>query len=246
MCAGCGALAWSEPPDSGGIFPEQENSVWRHKLKDREGSEPPPLKTLGLPPAPVIPSKLPSALSLHELEHLEAIIEADKGVFVRVGAALVLIRDGRGYKLRGFQTFEQYVEQQFGFSRQHAYRHIDAFETVQKLEKGVENVTKLVTNPVTSEGQAREIKQLGTEKVVDQLRTALHNNSDPVVALKKVVGDLRRARRAGPTSRPAPKPRYAHHETAKHIEVVCQVCSTWHLVDAETGRTVRFRAAGRS
>jgi hypothetical protein len=56
---------------------------------------------------------------------LERVIERGMQTFVEVGRALAEIRDGRLYRT-GHATFEAYCRERWGFSRQHAYRAVDA------------------------------------------------------------------------------------------------------------------------
>ncbi len=53
---------------------------------------------------------------------------------LEVGAALIEIRERKGYQLRGFETFEDYCEKQFGFSVRHDQRMIAAAQTVKALQ----------------------------------------------------------------------------------------------------------------
>jgi hypothetical protein len=45
-----------------------------------------------------------------------------------MGQALAAIRDRRGYRQAGFTTFEQYLQQRWGWSRQRGYQLMQAAE----------------------------------------------------------------------------------------------------------------------
>lgn len=129
-----------------------------------------------LPSAPVIPSHQPSKMTMPELEERERVVKEGKDTFVKVGLALLEIREGRGYKLRGYATFEEYIQNQFEFSRRHAYRLMDAAETAIDIK----NVTKLVT--IENEAQAREIKEIGKETFIEKAQAALATKDPKKIA----------------------------------------------------------------
>lgn len=88
------------------------------------------------------------------LRELEAIVERGKHVFLEVGRALLVIREERCFKERGFKTFEDYCQEHWGFSRSYAHRLIDAAEVVETLPIG---------NAPASESVARELTPLKAE-----------------------------------------------------------------------------------
>lgn len=61
-------------------------------------------------------------------DELEAVVEAGLRTFIEVGQALVELHDGRLYRAT-HDTFDAYVADRFGSSRQHAYRLIEAAKT---------------------------------------------------------------------------------------------------------------------
>ena len=72
-------------------------------------------------------------LEREELGQLEAVIERGQQTFVEVGQALAAIRDRRGYRHFGFTTFERYLQQRWGWSRQRGYQLMRAAEVVTHL-----------------------------------------------------------------------------------------------------------------
>lgn len=153
-------------------------------------NHPPPL-----PAAPVIPSKQPAAMDIMALERNERIINEGKDTFVKVGLALLEIREKRGYKLRGFDNFESYCDSQFGFSRRHAYRLMDAAETVIDIKSVSPGVT------IESERQARAVQEMGKKNFIEKAQAALAT-SEPAKALTKVFHDHREQKEK--PSRPLP------------------------------------------
>jgi hypothetical protein len=85
---------------------------------------------LPLPPAPDIPSK--REMTCAELTAQELIIERGKQTFVEVGAALLDIRDRRGYRFE-YATFEEYCRKRWDFGRVYAHRLIEAAEITANL-----------------------------------------------------------------------------------------------------------------
>lgn len=73
-------------------------------------------------------------VSERRLGELEATVKDGLKSFVAVGNALVELREGKGYKLRGYTTFETYCAKVFGFSDRHGRRMIAAAETAKAVE----------------------------------------------------------------------------------------------------------------
>lgn len=168
----------------------------------------PPLDSLGLPKPIDIPSKQPPAMAMHELQHLEKIVKDGKNTFVNVGMALLQIRDGRGYKLRGFHNFEEYCDKTFELSRRHAYRLMEAIEMLVDIK----TVSNLVT--IENENQAREVKKAGIPQVVEKVKEALEKaGGDPAKALKNVLREEREKRAAEKPK--VVQPRLVPHEDAE-------------------------------
>ncbi len=92
------------------------------------------------------------------LQDLEAVIEQGLKIFLKVGAALLSIRDRRLYR-EDFPTFEDYCRERWGWSKTHVNRQIDAAKVVQ-------NLTPIGVKP-QNEAQARELTRL----TPDQQRT---------------------------------------------------------------------------
>lgn len=61
-------------------------------------------------------------------DQLEAVVAAGLKTFIEVGQALLELRDGRLYRAT-HNTFDAYLRDRFGFTRQHAYRLMGAAET---------------------------------------------------------------------------------------------------------------------
>lgn len=74
------------------------------------------------------------ALSKTRLAELETRVRDGLKSFVEVGNALIELREGKAYKTRGFKTFEDYCEKQFGFTDRHGRRMIAAAETAKAVE----------------------------------------------------------------------------------------------------------------
>ena len=86
-----------------------------------------------------------------ELEHHEAIIQRGLMTFTEVGASLMIIRDKRLYK-KTHSTFESYCQERWGWSRQHATRHIQVAQ--------IADILSPMGDKPTTERQARELTPL--------------------------------------------------------------------------------------
>ena len=86
-----------------------------------------------------------------ELEHHEAIIERGLMTFTEVGTSLMTIRDKRLYK-ETHSTFESYCQERWGWSRQHATRHIQVAQ--------IADILSPMGDKPTTERQARELTPL--------------------------------------------------------------------------------------
>lgn len=69
----------------------------------------------------------------NRLEELESVVRRGLGSFLEVGAALAEIRDSRLYR-RSYGTFADYLQRRWNMGLSHAYRLIDASETVRGME----------------------------------------------------------------------------------------------------------------
>jgi N6-adenosine-specific RNA methylase IME4 len=86
-----------------------------------------------------------------ELEIHEAIIERGLVTFTEVGESLLIIRDNRLYK-ETHSTFESYCQERWGWSRQHATRHIQAAQ--------IGGILSPMGDKPTTERQVRELTPL--------------------------------------------------------------------------------------
>lgn len=98
------------------------------------------------------------------LTECEAIIQDGMTTFLAVGNALVRIRDEQLYLGGGYTSFDQYCRERWDMSGSHAYRLIDASETVRELPPG----TPLPAN----EAQARELKVVAPEARAEVMQEA--------------------------------------------------------------------------
>jgi hypothetical protein len=98
---------------------------------------------------------LPAA-ETDELAQCEQVIERGLKTFMEVGHALLRIRDGKLYRA-AHPTFEDYCQARWGLGRSHAYRLIDASETVAALSPIGD------TPAPVNEAQARELAPLRSE-----------------------------------------------------------------------------------
>lgn len=98
----------------------------------------------------------------------------ERNAAIAQGVILRHVRDHRLYKASGFATFEEYVEQRLGYTRDWADKRIG-------LASVVEQLPTIVGSPaITNEGQARAIKPVlrdhGPEVAAEVLREAADDN----------------------------------------------------------------------
>ena len=125
-----------------------------------------------------------------QLRECEAVIERGMRTFIDVGRALAKVRDDRLYREQ-YETFEDYCQQRWGWSRSRAYRMIEASETVGAL-------SPMGDTPMpTSERQARELSGLDPETAADVMHDAHEQTNGKPTA--KAIKDSR--------DRIAPKPK---------------------------------------
>lgn len=126
----------------------------------------------------------PSALTPAEVDQLaadEAIIEAGQAIFMKVGMALARIRDARLYRAT-HDTFADYVDQRWGFTRIRAYQLIEAGVVAASMS------TMVDTPEIENERQARAlapiVKESGPEAGAEVLREVAE--SDEKVTAKAI------------------------------------------------------------
>lgn len=149
-------------------------------------------------------------MTMFDLETLEARVRAGLQTFVEVGEALAEIRDRDGFKLRGYATFEDYCETEFGFSVRQGQRLIVAARTAAA-------VAQITGETPANESVAREIARVAyspeiVQEVHDELRAEGKTlASAPASDVKRVVTAVvekrnGESRNGGEASKPAPRP----------------------------------------
>ena len=98
------------------------------------------------------------ALTLAEISRfheLEQVVETGLTVFVKVGNALLEIRDSHLYRQQ-FPTFEAYCRERWGMARRTAYQLIDAAEVIENVRNCAQTIPQ-------TESQARPLTRLEPE-----------------------------------------------------------------------------------
>jgi len=133
---------------------------------------------------------------MFDLETLEGTVRTGLKSFIEVGDALTKIREGNGFKLRGFDSFDNYVEKTFGFSVRHGQRLIAAAETARHIERltgetpANESVTREINrvafSPAAVQEVQTELKKTGSSigtagaKAVAKVVTSVLNKESPL------------------------------------------------------------------
>ena len=143
-----------------------------------------------------------------ELAELETVVREGTGAFMKVGVALMKIRDGKGYKLRGYKTFEQYCDKEFGITDRHGRRLIAATEASRQIEAATGQAP-------ASESVARELVNVAKDpiilqKVKDKLEkkhtTLAQASAELVKDVVATVTGKPRPDKASPAPKPAGRP----------------------------------------
>ena len=131
------------------------------------------------------PATEPRAVPSGRLGELESVIDRGLTTFVEVGNAIREIRDSKLYK-ESHETFEKYCRERWGWGRAHAYRQIEAADTVALVSP---------TGDIPNERIARELAPLAKKEpetagqVLDEL-VAKHGDALTGSHTKKAVEDV--------------------------------------------------------
>jgi hypothetical protein len=176
---------------------------------------------------------------LAELEQLEAVIERDLHAFIRVGQALLAIKDGKRYIAGGYSSFEDYAFRRWTLSRSHAYRLVDAAGVVTLIlpeaSPGEMSPRGDVLTP-DSEGQVRSLAKLRDEpaKVIEAWTEAVEVAGGQQPTASDVAAAV--AKRLPPKLSPPPRREPTPEEEAAEIhaahirrcvERLERFCSGW-------------------
>lgn len=140
-----------------------------------------------------------------EMADLEQQIETDSKAFQRVGQALIRIHEGRGYRLRGYKTFEAYCQARWDFTDRQGRRLITAAQTAAKVKEatGFEPASESVARVLASVADDPIVLQ----KVAEKLGKAKKNNTLATASADAVANAV-----AAATGKPRPAP--AQHRLA--------------------------------
>lgn len=103
--------------------------------------------TTAMPSTIIFPVMTPVVMNPRLLE-LEADIERGKQAFVEVAAAIVEIRRDRLYRDRGYETFEAYLKERWGWSRQTGYQYIAAAKVNENVKSTLHSIPPSLTQAV--------------------------------------------------------------------------------------------------
>ena len=102
------------------------------------------------------------AMTAKELKTSEGVIEKGRWAFIEVGNALADIRERRGYKTAGFETFEEYCRGRWDWTVKTATVYIGAAEVASALPQGNVELSQAaelarLAPPVNGVGQKKKI-----------------------------------------------------------------------------------------
>ena len=135
-----------------------------------------------LTPIPVMPTL--SEEEENSLEDCEVIIERWKKSFVKVGRALMEIRDKRLYR-KTHRTFEAYCQGKWGFTRERAYQLIYSVAVVENVNHGLQIPT--------SERHTRELAKLPDDQQAEAWEEVVErtDGKPTAAAVAEVVDEMR-------------------------------------------------------
>ena len=183
-------------------------SSWGINLNDagrgrRVQSEAKPAETTAAPgPSSLVPrpSPLPRSMTPGDQKRLascERVIGTNLRAFVAVGGALLQIREQRLYR-ETHESFETYCRERWSFSRQHAYRLIDASTVMRDLSPiGDSGKAAVAAMLPANEAQARALARIDPDQrpeVWQQIvKTAVRQDPDrrPVITQRLVEEKVR-------------------------------------------------------
>ncbi|HEY1298117.1 MAG TPA: DUF5131 family protein [Chloroflexota bacterium] len=116
------------------------------------------------PLAIALPADLPDIMRRAEFDAAEATIERGRQTFVEVGQALLAIQEGRGYRYVGYDTFEAYCGERWGWSRRQGYHYIAAAtvdRNVQSIAHPPTLTHALALAPLPADEQRAIVQDLG-------------------------------------------------------------------------------------
>lgn len=127
----------------------------------------------------VIEGEMMTLAEITRLGELEQVVETGLTVFVKVGNALLEIRDSRLYRQQ-FPTFEAYCRERWGLKQSRAYQLLDAAVVVGNLQSST-----IVELPKT-ESQARPLTRLEPEVQRDVWKEVLAETPHEEITAKIV------------------------------------------------------------
>jgi len=141
-----------------------------------------------------------SLIPLKEEHHyLESIIARGRETFIEVGTVLMTIREKRTYRTDGWDTFEEYCQERWGWTRQRAYQLMDSAETMGVLstrvdiplpqnEKQVRALAALPTPEAKKEVWEQAVSEYGAQPTHEQVREAVRLfKADPPSATEEAA-----------------------------------------------------------
>lgn len=100
-------------------------------------------------------------LTALQMNAIEQQLEQDKQSFQRMGANLIRVRDGKGYKLRGYKTFEDYCQKRWGITDRQGRRLIAGSETAEQVQRATGQVP-------ANESVARVLTPIANDPIIIQ------------------------------------------------------------------------------
>jgi hypothetical protein len=135
------------------------------------------------------------------LEENEVVIRDGLRTFVDVGRALLDIRNAGQYREAGFETFDDYCKERWGFGKSWASEHIAGAKVVDVLS--VRNPEQLPTNLTQTRALVRLLDRKGSEAMQDAWGEIVEaHQGDGAITAREIRAHIDPAGSVAPSQRP--------------------------------------------
>lgn len=173
-----------------------------------------------------------------ELARLCKVVDEGLSSFLAVGTALVEINEKRLYR-QSHETFEAFVRERWGITRQRAYQLMEAAEI--KSEMSTSGLHQEIAGEITSERQLRELSRVGTEALPEVVeRVAEKCKADGVKPTAKVIREVVNESLGKPEANAVSPKKDIIEREQRHLDLARKHLSGLRLALSNLGAGKRF------
>lgn len=180
-----------------------------------------------------------STVERRNLRQLEESIQAGVAAYIVAGKALKTIRDERLYR-ETHRSFEGYITDRWGFSRQHAHRliqSVDVAETVTQGRLSGPDGDEAIPIPPT-ERAARELGKLPKDDQADVWKETVATTPTPSTSDIRATVHKRREESASAEPPLTPKVPLAA-DLPEHVQIALENAAVGHSIIADINNAMR-------